>query len=290
MDAVVRKAILLGLDPVRAIQLATINAAERFGLKEIGAVGPGYLANLLVMQDLNRFEAGMVFHRGRLVAREGRALFNPANNSPKNLTRSIKVKPFRAENLSISSSLDTFPVIGVVPGQITTLKLTEPITRDAGGKVLTDLARDILKIVVVERHKRSGNIGRGLVKGFGLKRGAVASSVAHDSHNIVAVGATDTDIFRAISEIISMHGGMAVVEDGRVIARLKLQVAGIISDKPLVEVVDDFERLENSAKSLGTTLEAPFAALSFLALPVIPEIRLTDRGLVDMATFKFIKP
>ena len=288
IDAVVRKAIFEGLDPVRAVQLATITAAERFGLKGIGAVSPGYLANIIVMRDLNRFEAGTVFHRGRVVARDGKALFNPGTTGGRTLRNSVRVKPFGVSALSFKPAREEVPVIGVVPGQITTRKLTESITREADGSVRIDIARDILKLVVVERHKRSGNIGMALVKGFGLKRGALASSVAHDSHNIIAVGTNDTDIFSAISEVVRMQGGMVVVEDGRTLARLELRVAGLMSDKPLTDVAADFESLENASKDLGVTLTAPFSTLSFLALPVIPELRLTDRGLVDVATFSII--
>lgn len=288
IDAVVRKAIFEGLDPVRAVQLATITAAERFGLKGIGAVSPGYLANIIVMRDLNRFEAGTVFHRGRVVARDGKALFNPGTTGGRTLRNSVRVKPFGVSALSFKPAREEVPVIGVVPGQITTRKLTESITREADGSVRIDIARDILKLVVVERHKRSGNIGMALVKGFGLKRGALASSVAHDSHNIIAVGTNDTDIFSAISEVVRMQGGMVVVEDGRALARLELRVAGLMSDKPLTDVAADFESLENASKDLGVTLTAPFSTLSFLALPVIPELRLTDRGLVDVATFSII--
>jgi adenine deaminase len=201
---------------------------------------------------------------------------------------SVRVKPFIDSSLSFKPARDEVPVIGVVPGQITTRKLTESITREADGSVRIDIARDILKLVVVERHKRSGNIGMALVKGFGLKRGALASSVAHDSHNIIAVGTNDTDIFSAISEVVRMQGGMVVVEDGRALARLELRVAGLMSDKPLTDVAADFESLENASKDLGVTLTAPFSTLSFLALPVIPELRLTDRGLVDVATFSII--
>ena len=288
IDAVVRKAIFEGLDPVRAVQLATITAAERFGLKGIGAVSPGYLANIIVMRDLNRFEAGTVFHRGRVVARDGKALFNPGTTGGRTLRNSVRVKPFGVSALSFKPAREEVPVIGVVPGQITTRKLTESITREADGSVRIDIARDILKLVVVERHKRSGNIGMALVKGFGLKRGALVSSVAHDSHNIIAVGTNDTDIFSAISEVVRMQGGMVVVEDGRTLARLELRVAGLMSDKPLADVAADFESLENASKDLGVTLTAPFSTLSFLALPVIPELRLTDRGLVDVATFSII--
>ena len=290
IDAVARKAIRLGLDPVRAIQLVTVNAAERFGLKGIGALAPGYLANIVVMQDLQKFEASLVFHRGLLVARDGKALFNPGKITRARPAGSFKVKPFSAGALGLKSKRDTFPVIGVVPGQIITRKLDAAIARDMEGFVQADPKRDISKLVVVERHEGTGNIGRGLVKGFGLKRGALASSVAHDSHNVVAVGTNDADIFAAVSEVIYMNGGMAVVENGKVLARLNLPISGLMSDQPVGEVVKDFERLERSARALGTKLAAPFSVLSFMALPVIPEIRLTDMGLVDVASFSFMDP
>ena len=290
IDAVARKAIRLGLDPVRAIQLVTVNAAERFGLKGIGALAPGYLANIVVMQDLQKFEASLVFHRGLLVARDGKALFNPGKITRARPAGSFKVKPFSAGALGLKSKRDTFPVIGVVPGQIITRKLDAAIARDMEGFVQADPKRDISKLVVVERHEGTGNIGRGLVKGFGLKRGALASSVAHDSHNVVAVGTNDADIFAAVSEVIYLNGGMAVVENGKVLARLNLPISGLMSDQPVGEVVKDFERLERSARALGTKLAAPFSVLSFMALPVIPEIRLTDMGLVDVASFSFMDP
>jgi adenine deaminase len=290
IDAVVRKAIRLGLEPVRAIQLATINAAERFGLKQIGAVAPGYLANLLVMPDLKRFEVSMVFHRGRLVARDGQLLFKPMANGRRRLENTVKVKPFGVETLRLKSSDENYPVIGVIPGQIITRRLAEKITLDKNEFVQPDVERDILKIVVVERHKASGNIGKGLVKGFGLKSGALASSVAHDSHNIVAVGTCDEDILTAVNQVISMQGGLAVTEGGRILASLTLPMAGLMSDKPLAEVVRIFTNLEEAAKDLGCVLEAPFAALSFMALPVIPELRLTDLGLVDVNAFRIIEP
>jgi adenine deaminase len=151
------------------------------------------------------------------------------------------------------------------------------------------MKQDMLKAVVVERHRASGNIGIGLVKGFGLKSGAIASSVAHDSHNIVVVGASDEDILAAIKEIVAMQGGLVVVKNDRVLASLPLPVAGLMSDRPLSEVVEKFADVEKSAKKLGCMLAAPFATLSFIALPVIPELRLTDLGLVDVNVFKIIQ-
>jgi adenine deaminase len=289
IDAVVRKAIRLGLDPVRAIQLASINAAERFGLKCIGAVAPGYRANLIVMSHLKRFEAGMVFHRGVLVAREGNPLFKVMTSVKQGVSATVNVRPFGLEQLKLKSESANYPVIEVIPGQIITRRLDLKVGRDQDDFVIPDVGRDILKLVVIERHKASGNIGKGLVKGFGLKRGALASSVAHDSHNIVAVGTNDTDIMTAIYEIVSMQGGLVVTESGKAVATLSLPVAGLMSDKPLVEVAEDFTRLEEAAKALGCELAAPFATLSFVALPVIPELRLTDLGLVDVKAFKIIQ-
>ncbi|RJO60876.1 MAG: adenine deaminase [Dehalococcoidia bacterium] len=289
IDAVVRKAIRLGLEPVRAIQLATINTAERFGLKRIGAVAPGYLSNLIVTTDLNRLDARLVFHRGRLVAHDGQFLYKPKANSKRNLENTVMVKPFGPEALRFTSPGEAFPVIEVIPGQIITRKLKLKVRRDQNGFIISDVERDALKLVVVERHKASGNIGRGLVKGFGLKRGALASSVAHDSHNIVAVGTNDIDILTAIREVIAMQGGLAVTGDGRILASLPLSVSGLMSDRPLAEVVKNFACLEEAAKELGCGLAAPFDALSFLALPVIPQLRLTDMGLVDVNAFKIIQ-
>jgi len=288
IDAVVRKAIRRGLDPVRAIQMATINTAERFRLDRLGAVAPGYIANLIVIGDLSKLKIEMVFYRGRLVAREGKPLFPSYQPGGKRLTDTVNVKTFAIEKLTLSASGETEPVIEIVPGQIITKKRVEKV-EVVGGVIVPDISRDILKLVVVERHKAMGNIGLGLVKGFGLKRGALASTIAHDSHNIVAVGTNDEDIFTAIKEIERLGGGLVIAVSGRVLASLALPIAGLLSDEPLEVVVSKLEKLEQLAMDLGTTLPSPFATLSFLALPVIPELRLTDLGLVDVNAFKLIR-
>jgi len=288
IDAVVRKAIRLGLDPVRAIQMATLNVAERFKLDRLGAIAPGYLANLIVVAELSSLEIEMVFHRGRLVAREGRPLFPVAQPAGGGLTGTMNIKPFPIEALRLPAWGETEPVIEIVPGQIITRHRMEKATV-SDGIVMPDTGRDILKLVVVERHRASGNIGLGLVSGFGLKRGAMASSIAHDSHNIVATGTDDEDIFVAIKEVEKRQGGLVVVAGGKVSASLALPIAGLLSDAPLETVVAKLEKLEQAARDLGTRLPAPFAALSFLALPVIPELRLTDLGLVDVNQFKLIE-
>ena len=276
IDAVVRKAISRRLDPVRAIQLATINPAQYFRLDALGAIAPGYMANLIVLSDLPRLQIDMVFYRGQLVAREGKPLFPSYQPTGRGLTNTVKIKPFNIEALRLLASGEAEPIIEIVPGQIITRKRMEKV------KVIPDLERDILKLVVVERHKATGNIGLGLVTGFGLKRGALASSIAHDSHNIIAVGTNDGDIFTAIKEIERLQGGLVAATDGKVLVSLALPIAGLLSDQPLETVVSKLERLEEVATKLGTRLISPFATLSFLALPVIPEIRLTDLGVVEL--------
>lgn len=292
IDWVVRKAISKGLEPIRALQMATISAAEHFRLYDRGAIAPGYLANLVTITDLSKLEIDMVFYRGKIVARQGRPLFSLPYIQPE-LSHTICIKPLTTELLSLrakQSNLteETSPIIEIIPEQIATKKRVEKV-KVVDGMIVPDLEKDILKLVVVERHKASGNIGLGLVKGFGLKQGALASSVAHDSHNIIAVGANDFDILKAIEEITRLQGGLVACASHKVLASLPLPIAGLLSPEPLEVVVAQFEQLEKAATSLGNLPPAPFSILSFLALPVIPELRLTDLGLVDVVAFKLIK-
>jgi len=288
IDAVVRKAISRGLDPVRAIQMATLNVAEYFRLEGLGAVAAGYQANLIVIDDLSRLNVNLVFYQGRIVARDRQALFSEHHGKREGLEHTVNIKPFGVEALKMPATAETEPVIEIVPGQIITRKRREKI-KVVDGCIVPDVDRDILKLVVVERHKATGNIGLGLVTGFNLKRGALASSVAHDSHNIVAVGTSDADIFVAVNHIEKMQGGLVVAAEGEVITSLPLPVAGLLSGEPLETVVDNIEEVEQVARELGTRLTSPFSTLSFVALPVIPELRLTDLGLVDVSEFRIIK-
>jgi adenine deaminase len=287
IDAVVRKAIQSGLEPVRAIQLATINTAEYFRLYNRGGIAPGYMANLITITDLPKLEIDMVFYKGNLVAKGGNYLPPLPEASTKELTDTVRIKPFDIEALKLTARRESLPVIEIIPGQIVTKKRIEQM-KVKDGAITPDVEEDILKLVVVERHKASGNIGLGLVKGFGLKRGALASSIAHDSHNIVAVGTNDPDIFTAVKEIERLQGGLVVCVDGKILAALPLPVAGLLSPEPLEAVVKKFEKLEKTASGLGNIPPTPFAILSFVALPVIPELRLTDMGLVDVLEFKLI--
>lgn len=289
LDAVVRKAVELGLDPVRAIQMATLVPATYFRLEGHGAIAPGYWANLVVVDDLADFRAESVFYRGRLVGRNGRALFNAPPSAIHPMGPPMNIRSFAVRDLAYLWDGATVPVMELVPGQITTRWVTEP-NRSADGVVTSDTSRDLVKAVVVERHKATGNIGKGLVRGLGLKKGALATSVAHDSHNIVAVGVSDSDIFVAVTEVEANGGGLAVVEDGCVVASLPLPLAGLLSDMTLEKVVRVLKELDAAAVKLGCRVDSPFSVLSFLALPVVPELKLTDMGLVDVEMARFLEP
>jgi len=288
MDDVVRRAISLGLEPARAIQLATINCAEYFKLEGVGAIGAGYRANMIVFKDIKDIKVEKSFYNGQLVAQNGCTLVKEAGQSSVDIVSTVNIKNIGLQELEMKGDNENYPVIGIVSGQIITDKLEEKIKIDKAGNVKTDTDADILKLVVVERHHGTGNIGRALVKGFGLQRGALASTIAHDSHNIIAVGVADKDILVAIKELERIGGGLCVVVDGEVKGNLPLPIGGLMSDKPLEQVVESLGKLERLVKDMGTELDAPFAALSFLALPVIPELKLTDKGLVDVAAFKII--
>ena len=286
IDHVVRKAIALGLDPVRAIQLATINPARYFRLHDRGCICPGKRADLVTIRDLTDFAVDKVFYQGKMVAECGRPLFQPASPDAE-LTDTVRTGLLDSQKLSMPHNGHEFPVIELVPGQIITKK-RYMMPSISGGAVVSDPERDILKLVVVERHRGTGNIGKGLVKGFGLKRGALASSVAHDSHNLIAVGTTDEDILGALGALVKMQGGLVVFADGEVKAALPLPVAGLLSPAPLARVLEQMRDVQDEAQRLGTLPPAPFALLSFLALPVIPELRLTDLGVVDVSEFRVI--
>jgi adenine deaminase len=286
LDLLVRRAVRAGVPAVDAIRAVTLNPAECYGLKNLGAIAPGYEADLVVLNNLNECRVMQVYHRGNLVAREG-AYVGPSSNQQVPLRSSVNVRWLAPEDLRLPARPGKARVIGLVPGQIITRqRLLKPAV--AQGQVVSDTVRDILKIVVVERHQASGNIGKGLVQGFGLQRGAIASSVAHDSHNIVAVGCDDESLFTAILAVIKMGGGLAVAEKHALRGKLPLPIAGLMSPQPLGVVAAAMESLLAETARLGSPLKDPFMALSFLALPVIPALKLTDRGLVDVAAFELV--
>jgi len=286
VDAVVRKAIGLGLDPIRAIQLVTLNPAAYFRLHDLGRIAPGSRANLITINNLEKLDIDMVFYNGKLAAKGGRYLGGTVVKTPAGLQKSVNYKPFKPTALKLISNNERFPVIEIIPGQIITKK---QMVKVGIGEFQPDTARDLLKAVVVERHRATGNIGLGIVRGFGLKEGAIASTVAHDSHNIVVVGTNDQDIMAAVEAIHEMQGGLVVCRSGKPVARLPLPICGLLSPDPAEEVSDQFDHLEKVAAGLGKLPPAPFALLSFIALPVIPELRLTDMGIVDVTRFKLLK-
>jgi adenine deaminase len=285
MDGVVRKAIKLGLDPVTAIQLVTLNPAQYFGLKDLGAIAPGMLADLLIFENLKDIRATEVFKKGELVGKNSEAVYNDVPR-PRPLIRStVNIKWLEGGEFRIPAKKGRCRVIGIIPNQIVTQhKILKP--KLDGREVVSDIRRDILKTFILERHTASGRIGKGLVQGFGIKRGAVATSIAHDSHNLLVIGVDDADIFKAVIHINKIGGGIVAVADGEVIADVKLPIAGLMSDRPLKDVAEDVRKLITAVRDLGSELEDPIMTLSFLALPVIPELKLTDFGLIDAVNFK----
>lgn len=278
VDAILRKAIGAGLDPIRAIRMATLATAEYWRLPRIGQIAPGYRANAVVFNDLNDIRPRAVYFDGEAVADDGNVLIDAPATVPDGLLHSVNVAPFGIDRLRPAVG-GRMVAVGAIPGQIVTRKLeVEP--KSEGGRLVSDIERDLLKLVVVERHHATGRIGVGLVEGFGLKRGALASSIAHDAHNIVAVGVEDSDILAAIDAVIRMQGGLTAVNDGEVLASLALPIAGILSAEPLEEVTEQYESLERVARSFGSSVPSPFGLLSFMALSVIPAARVTDQGIV----------
>lgn len=287
INLIIKKAIRLGLDPVTAIRMATINPARHFNVRNRGAIAPGFIADVIVIDNFRNFTIEKVFKNGELVARNGKTV-SPINSGSR-LRRidTVKTRPIRLEDIKLKARTGHARVIEIIPDQIETRQKIMPVIVD-GGAVANDRDRDIAKMIVVERHKASGRVGIGLVKGFGLKSGAFASTVAHDSHNIIAVGMYDEDILAAVRAIKKMKGGLVVVYKEKVLASLPLPVAGLMSDKPVEFVVRQQTALAKAARKLGVKIKSPFATLSFLALPVIPELKLTDRGLVDVKQSKYV--
>ncbi|MGE5841704.1 MAG: adenine deaminase [Deltaproteobacteria bacterium] len=284
LDRVIRKAVRLGVDPLTALQMVTLNPAEYFRLRDRGAVAPGYRADLVVMEDLEDFAAAMVYKDGLRVSLDGKLSFFPEEMKGDLPSWPIRLPPLSAETFRIRRQGARARVIEVIPGQILTRERIEEVL-SSDGWVISDTDRDVLKLVVLERHKGTGNLGCGLVRGFGLQKGALASSVGHDSHNIIAVGVEDADLAAAVEEVRRLGGGLVVAEGGKILAKVALEIAGLMSTKPLESLSAELKMLLRAAKSLGCTLPEPFMTLSFLSLPVIPELKLTDRGLVDVRKF-----
>ena len=282
IDYIVKKAIALGADPITAIKAACHNAARYFLLNNRGAIAPGYLADFVIIDDFQHFNIEKVYKRGVLMVENGVVADFPLPEiDPYLVSRAHDT--FHVASLSAEDFTDSRPhaVIGMVDGEIT--------TTDGGYTDRIDVDYDILKIAVIERHKNDHHIGLGYIKGYGLKKGAVATSISHDSHNIIVVGTNEEDMAFAANHIVQEHGGITVVENGQVLGDLRLNIAGIMSDDTLVNVNRDLEAAKEQAYKLGVSKGIdPFMTLSFMALPVIPSLRITTRGVFDVTTQRYV--
>jgi adenine deaminase len=290
INSMIKQAVRLGLDPVLAIQMATLNAAEYFRLDGIGAIAPGFRADLISFDHLGRFQVKKVFKDGILVAENGKMLSRSLKPSPSfklKEEQELRIKQIDEKSFVLQSDQPLAKVIRLIPDQIVTQKVMKKVAlRD--GRAYPDLDQDILKIAVVERHRATGNIGIGFVQGFGLKKGAIGSSVAHDSHNLAVVGTNDQDMLKTVETIKKMGGGLAVVSGEKTLASLSLPIAGLMTENSVREVHRSLTAVHRAATSLGCRLPDPFMTLSFLSLPVIPELKITDKGLVDVNRFKIV--
>jgi adenine deaminase len=281
VNSMVRDAVAFGIPPVAALICATHSGATWHGLEHLGAVAPGYRADLLVLPDLESFVPAIVLKDGRPPAEI------PQADVPDWVRHTVRIGAFGPEQFRVPWTGGSARVIGIVPGQIITDSLVdEPAHR--AGEAIADPKRDLAKIAVIERHLGTGRAGLGFVRGFGLERGAIASTVAHDAHNVVVVGMNDASMAAAVRRLANRGGGIVVVDGAEVLAELPLPVAGLLSDAPLDEVVAASRAVIEAARSLGCELEAPFQHLAFLALSVIPSLKLTDRGLVDVDRFELV--
>jgi adenine deaminase len=288
INSMIKQAVRWGMDPILAIQMATLNAAEYFRFDDLGAIAPGYRADIVSFDHLGRFQIKKVFKDGVLIAEDGK-MFSRSTQMRKSLATqgSVRIKPFKKDALLLRSDTALAKVIQLIPGQIITKKVMGKILL-GDGVASSNIKEDILKIVVVERHQATGNIGIGFVQGFGIKKGAIGSSVAHDSHNLVIVGTNDQDILKAAMAIKEVGGGLVVISDKKVLASLPLPIAGLMSKSSVAQVNRELEVLHRATKNLGCKISDPFMTLSFLSLPVIPELKITDKGLVDVNQFKFV--
>jgi len=284
LDYMIRTAIAHGVEPLAVYRAASISAARAFGLRDRGLVAPGWRADLVVVDSLENCRADMVFSAGRHVTDALFASRKPI--SPVGLD-SVKARPVNAAHFGVPVSEGETPVIGVMPGKIITEHRRYRLPA-RGNQTTVDLGNDIIKVAVIERHGKNGNHANGFVQGFGLKKGAIASTVGHDSHNICVVGVNEDDMALAANRLGEIKGGFVVVEDGKVTGEIALPVAGLMSLEPYEAVRDTLHHLRKAAYALGTTLEEPFLQVAFLPLPVIPHLKISDKGMVDVDRFALI--
>ena len=286
IDYSIREAIKMGMEPVTAYQIATINTAMHYNLKNIGAIKPRYWADFVLLSDLEDVKIEAVYKKGKLVFRKDSIQWSFSGTLP-SVRSTMNPGDITQSDIAVKAEGNKIRVIDIIPGQV----VTDEFTTDANivnGKADSDIKNDILKIVVIERHNASGNIGKAFVHGFGLKKGAIGSTIAHDSHNIVIVGTNDRDIFTASEHLKKIQGGLTAVENGRVIGDLPLPVAGLLSEQPFEQVVENLTSLREQVHKLGCRNESPFMILSFLCLSAIPKLKITDIGLIDVSRFRVV--
>jgi adenine deaminase len=277
------------MEPIKAIQMATINAARCYNLQNIGAIAPGYKANLLILNDLQNIDVYQVYKKGRLIAENGKALFDIRSINDSRMRNSVNIKKLEEDSFELQLPDGEVNVIGLMPHSLVTKKLKLRV-KSSNGVFIDETGGKLLKIAVVERHHETGNIGLGLVKGMGLQNGAIASSVAHDSHNIVVIGDNDSDMLMAVNHLEGIGGGICIASEGSVKHSLALPIAGLMSDLSLEEVDEKLKEMLKDAYSMGVSRKYdPFMTLAFLALPVIPELKITDLGLFDTTEYRFVK-
>ena len=287
INDMVRRAVDAGVDIVKAVQIGSLNTAEYFGLKNQGAIAPGYKADMLIMPDLKTFKPEVVIKDGKIAAENGKLLQSVEEFEKPSIRSSINVHWIVPKDFEIKGTSKFVNTIEIIPHQLVT-KSSVCEAKFENGFLESNVDEDVLKIIVMERHRATGNIGKGFVKGFNLKSGAIASTVAHDSHNMIIIGTNDKDMYTAAVELVKMQGGKVVVKDGKVVAKLPLPIAGLISDQCIEYVLQHCEDLNSAVKSLGCTLDDAFMTMGFLSLPVIPELKITDKGLFSTKKWDFI--
>jgi len=292
IDHMVRRAIALGMNPVHAVKLATINPARYFGLQQLGAVAPGRMASLAILEDLSRCRVTRVYRGGELVAEDGVAIDRHADKRKLPVLRSsVNVQWLEEEQFRVAAPADqpcAVHVIEVLEDRIDTLRSVARMT-PVDGEMCADAARDLAKIAVIERHQASGRTGLGFVHGFGFSHGAIASSVGHDSHNLVVAGTSDADMFAAAVHLVKIRGGFCAVQDGVVLADVPLPIGGLMSDVDAETLSGQLRRLHEATSRVASKLRRPYMALAFLTLSVIGKLKLTDQGLIDVDRFERIE-
>ncbi len=288
IDYMIRIAIAAGIDPLLAIRMGSSNTARHFGLKKYGAVAPGKYADLVVVDDLRDFRPDQVYRGGVLVAEKGEMVAEAGKPRRVDLRGAVNL-PATSLDFALPAMSERIRVIGAITDQVATEHLVER-AKIVNGCAVSDVQRDILKFAMLERHRASGKLGLAFIKGFGLERGAIAGTVAHDHHNLAVIGADDNSMQAAVRAIADMGGGLVAVDGERILAALPLPIAGLLSDAPIEAVRMRYDRMIEAAHALGNRMSDPFMVMSFMGLEVIPKLKLTDHGLVDVEQFKLVSP